>query len=244
MPALQMETKTKHIRDPHSSLQVPGYETESSQDNENEKSGEDETSDREGLGVERNGGETFGTEQEEEIRQGAGEVLPDVGFLGGRAGPRADDKDTEESSERDLPGSEDYDSESSATESDEDAQKHADEALPDVRLIGGSNDDKVDDGDPEESCQSDLPGKHSETSDATHDCQGNTEPVTEERGEQEMGDAQQADDDDDGSSMDTASDISDRPQGIRSWIPNHVEEALSEGTSAQSVEPVEHWPPD
>lgn len=59
-----------------------------------------------------------------------------------------------------------------------------------------------------------------------------------------MADVQQADDDDNGSSMDTASDFSDRPRGIRSWIPSHVEEDLPEETSALSVELVEHWPPD
>ncbi|GLI74031.1 hypothetical protein PoHVEF18_002264 [Penicillium ochrochloron] len=219
---------------PSSALHYPGHETKNSQNDEKEESEEDEVFDR----------KTFDSEQEEDIKQDAGEVLPGVGFLGGRAGPRVDDKDTEESSKRDFPGSEDYDSEFSATEYEEDARQDAGEALPDVEWIGGPTEHRVDDGDPEEYSESDLSEKYSETSDAAHDYQGDTRPGIPKRGDQDMADAQQADDDDNGSSMDTASDFSDRPQGIRSWIPSHVEEDLPEETSALSVEPVEHWPPD
>lgn len=230
---------------PSSALHFPGCETASSHDmdSENEESEQDEASDGESSGGERSENNISDTEQEEDIRQIAGEAPPTVQYLGGQDGPRVDDNGLGESDESDFSGSEDYESETSNTENEDDAEQAAGEAPPAVQLLGGPTDHRVDDEDAADSSESDLYGSEdydNETSDAAHDYQGDAKPVTQEQVDQEMADAQQTDDDDD--DMDNASDFSDRPQGIESWIPNYVEEALP--TESSAVEPVEHWPPD
>lgn len=77
---------------PSSALHYPGHETKNSQNDEKEESEEYEVFDR----------KTFDSEQEEDIRQDAGEALPDVEWIDGPTEHRVDEGDPEEYSESDL----------------------------------------------------------------------------------------------------------------------------------------------